>query len=471
MSAPRLHIHSVELGERMMPFAHAFRFGPSVVEAAPQAFVRVEAEVEGFGRATGLAAEMMMPKWFDKNPAKSPADTVDDLRRGLIQAARVYANAGSGTAFGLSAAARAPQSMWAQRDGVPALAANFGPALLDKAVLDALLQAMKLPLAEGLKHNAMGLDGRLTPDLSARQIDGFLRGLTPAPAVALRHTVGLLDALDGPHGLATEIAAARLAFFKIKIGGDLAADVARLEAIAAILAEAAPGYAATLDANEQYDPDRLAELVQALARPRLRAFRDRLLYVEQPFDRRETFAAPLPSALDGLAVIIDEADDALDSFPRAAALGYRGVSSKSCKGLYKSILNAARVSAWNAGGTRGPFLISAEDLTCQAGLGIEQDTALVAALGLTHGERNGHHYVDGFGPAPDAESRAFLAACPELYAERDGRIGLDVSRGLIPTAGLLRAPGFARRAEPEWASLSPIPLTPITDQRLQEISA
>ncbi|QRG08495.1 enolase [Xanthobacter dioxanivorans] len=456
MDAPRLVLRSVEIFERLMPFMHPFRFGPSVVEAAPQAFVRVEAEVPGFGVATGCSAEMMMPKWFDKDPSKSPADTVDDLRRGLVNAASAYLAAGADTAFGLSAAVRPGQDAWAEREKVPALAAGFGPALLDKAVLDALLRAIGVGVLDGLRRNAMGLDARLTPDLEPGRLAAFLAGLVASPAVAVRHTIGLLDPLDGPHGLPNLIAAAQLAFFKIKIGGDIDADITRLEEIAVTLDAVAPGFVATLDANEQYDPDRLEMLADALGRPSLAVLRARLLYVEQPFDRRATFAAPLSPALHGLTVIIDEADDAYDSFVRASALGYRGVSSKACKGLYKSILNAARVKAWNAAGVRAPFLLSGEDLTCQAGLAVEQDTALIAALGLTHGERNGHHYVAGFGPAPEAEARAFAAAHPDLYTEQDGRIVLDVRRGLLPTRALLAAPGFARRAEPDWESLAPI---------------
>jgi hypothetical protein len=46
--------------------------------------------------------------------------------------------------------------------------------------------------------------------------------------------------------------------------------------------------------------------------------------------------------------IIDEADDSYDAFPAANALGYRGISSKSCKGFYKSIANATRAAAWSA---------------------------------------------------------------------------------------------------------------------------
>lgn len=452
MTAPRLRILSVEVRERMMPFVRPFRFGPSVVEAAPQAFVRIELEVEGAGRAVGQSAEMMMPRWFDKAPHKSPEQTVDDLRRVLLHAAALYADAPWSTAYGLSADAAAMQLGWAEGRGIPALAAHFGPALLDKAVVDALLRALSLTFPEGLSRNVMGLDARNARDLSADQISALLASLAPVPAVAVRHTIGLLDPLEGPHGLSAEIAAARLRFFKIKIGGDLAADFDRLAAITALLTHLAPDFRATLDANEQYDPERLCQLAAGLDTPALRPLKARLLYIEQPFDRAETFTRPLPPALDGIPVIIDEADGGLDAFPRAIALGYRGVSSKTCKGLYKSILNAVRVRAG-----QGTFL-TAEDLTCQPGLGLQQDLALVATLGLTHGERNGHHYVAGFGPAPEEEAGAFAAAHPDLYRLTDKGAALDVSRGVLATAALLSAPGFAKRAEPGWASLAPVTL-------------
>ena len=59
-------------------------------------------------------------------------------------------------------------------------------------------------------------------------------------------------------------------------------------------------------------------------------------------------------------------------------------------------------------------------------------------------------------PAPEREARAFFDAHPDLYTQRNGRLGLDVSRGLLPTRSLLEAPGFARAAEPDWNSLTPI---------------
>ncbi len=47
--------------------------------------------------------------------------------------------------------------------------------------------------------------------------------------------------------------------------------------------------------------------------------------------------------------------------------------------------------------------MSAEDLTTQGGIAVQQDLLLASLVGATHIERNGHHYVDGMGGAPQAE--------------------------------------------------------------------
>ena len=77
----------------------------------------------------------------------------------------------------------------------------------------------------------------------------------------------------------------------------------------------------------------------------------RSLSVAMSYNDKELMKSHLEEALatftDYLVEIIDEADGDYGAFPRAASLGYRGVSSKSCKGLYKSLLNAARARAWN----------------------------------------------------------------------------------------------------------------------------
>jgi hypothetical protein len=146
-------------------------------------------------------------------------------------------------------------------------------------------------------------------------------------------------------------------------------------------------------------------------------------------------------------VIIDESDDALDAFPRAKALGYKGVSSKTCKGLYKSLINRARCAAWGEG-----YFMSGEDLTIQPGLALQQDCALVSLLGLTHLERNGHHYVNGMADLPQHEQNAFLAAHPDLYERSHGAVRVKIAGGKL-ALGSLDCTGYASAAMPAWETM------------------
>ncbi|MBP2315710.1 hypothetical protein [Azospirillum soli] len=451
MDAPRLRIKAVELFERPVRFVKPFRFGAVTVEEAPQAFVRALVAVEGVGEAWGCTAEMMMPRWFDKRPERSPAQTVDGLRRSLALAREAYlAVARPAAAFAHHAEARKVQETACLAAGETRLSAAYGPALIAKAVLDGLLRAVGLDFFTGMAANVAGIDARLTPDLAGFDLDGFLKGLSPLEAVSVRHTVGLLDDPEGLRALASN-----LRHFKIKLGGDPAADIARLRAIAAVLDAMPGGYRATLDGNEQYpDTAALGAFLDGMeAAPDLAAFRRNLLYIEQPIARERALDEPLGSIGAYHAFIIDESDDSYAAFPQARAVGYRGVSSKSCKGLYKAVLNAARCAAWNGDGAR--HFVSAEDLTCQAGLAVQQDAALVALLGIGHAERNGHQYVHGFAGAPDTEAEAFLTAHPGFYTRDGGGVRLNVDGGSLPTAPV-RVPGFAHAAEPRWDSLQPL---------------
>src|SRR5207344_2355281 len=106
----RLAVKDIAFFERPVRFARPFRFGAVVINATPQAFVRVEIEVEGKGRATGASAEFLVPKWFDKRAHLAPEDTVGELRRSLVIARELYlSNKGFDTAFGLHAACIARQ--------------------------------------------------------------------------------------------------------------------------------------------------------------------------------------------------------------------------------------------------------------------------------------------------------------------------------------------------------------------------
>jgi hypothetical protein len=428
------------------------------VEGASQAFIRVEIALEDGRTATGATAELMVPKWFDKNPALSTDDTVDELRRSLSIARGIYlARQQHDTAFGLHAAALPMQMERCATEGIPALAAAFGPAQLDKAILDALLRAHDIDIFRGMAANIAGLDARLTPDIDAAAIRQFLSSRQPLARVAMRHTIGMLDPLEGPGGLEEIDAAYGCRHFKIKLNGDPVADAARLAAIDAELRRLDIDYRATVDANEQYaDLASLATLCDALETDAaLASLAGRLLYIEQPLPRELTLQTPLGGLAARFAFIIDEADDHYAAFPEARRLGYRGISSKACKGIYKSLLNGARAMTWNAGAGEDRNFISAEDLTCQAGLAVQQDTALIAFHGIAHAERNGHHYVDGFAGAPQAEQAAFAQAHPDLYRRGGGQTRLIIENGGISTRSLA-AIGFASAAMPDWSSLQPL---------------
>jgi hypothetical protein len=333
------------------------------------------------------------------------------------------------------------------------LAAQFGAAQLDKALADAALRAAGLGWCDGVRAGVLG--DPWSPRLALQRPD----------SVALRHTVGLADRLTGtdagsdPHDglpvtLQDVIAAYGVRFFKLKLCGDVAADLARLAAIAAVLDRAAGDYRVTLDGNETFsDAASLGRHWRSLCTsPALAGLLQRTLLLEQPLARAVALQQAIADLGITVPVILDESDDHAQAFEEGIALGYRGVSSKACKGLYRSLRNAALIAERPTQG----LLLSGEDLTCQAGLAVQQDTLLAASLGVAHIERNGHHYVDGFGVAPDGEALAFAEAHAGLYRrDASGRVRLAVHAGRLDLRSL-HGPGFAHAAEPDWASLQAI---------------
>jgi hypothetical protein len=451
----RLAVRDISFFERPVTFARPFRFGAVIINATPQAFVRVEIEVEGEGRTTGASAEFLVPKWFDKRPHLSPEETVTDLRRSLLIARDIYlAHSAFETAFGLHAACVGAQIEACAREDIPPLAAAYGPAEIDKAILDALLRCADVDFFDGMAGNIAGVNARLSRDLDDVEVSRFLAGRKRLERVAIRHTVGMDDKVEGGGGVADQKENAGARYFKLKLNGDPAHDTDRLIRIGKELATLPYDYRVTLDANEQYsDLAGLRALVERLDRDAaLRPIAQKLLYIEQPMPRDITRQSPL-GALARRDFIVDEADDSYDAFPVARALGYRGISSKSCKGIYKSVINATRAAKWSASGER--CFIAGEDLTCQAGLSLQQDLALGALIGVTHAERNGHHYVDGFGDTPAAEAETFLASHPDLYVRDGGKVRLAIHDGDLLTESLT-IPGFATSVHPDWSTMSPL---------------
>ena len=458
--APLLRVKDVAIFERRLTMRMPFRFGAATVTEAAPIFVSLVVEDRQGRVATGYAAELMVPKWFDKNPALSHADNEQQLRRSVHLAAGLATQAAPATAFGLHAALEPQQHAQAAAEGLNGLIASFGVALIDRAILDALCRLHDLSVTQAIRANLPDIDTSTTPDIHGFDVSGFLKKLAPQRTIHLRHTVGYIDPLnadeineprcnDGlPECLTEEIETYGIHFFKLKVSGRPQDDTQRLKAIAAVL-DRLPDYKITLDGNEQFaDEAAVIDLMDRIeAEPSLKRLRQSLLFVEQPIIRTVALSQPVTTLAKRVALEIDESDGTKDAFLEAKAQGYRGVSSKSCKGFYRSLLNRMRVETWN-GETAGGYFMSAEDLTTQAGIAVQQDLALAALLGLGHIERNGHHYVDGMQGASQRENAAWLSAHGDLYRQQNGRARLDIKNGQLSLETVLGAKGLgvARRA-------------------------
>lgn len=469
--APRLRVVDVAFYERPVTLRLPFRFGVVTLTEAPQTFVRARIRLASGHEATGFAAEMLAPKWFDKDLALSNEQNFEQLRTALGTAAELYLQADSDmTAFALHAECADQHYRACAGRALNSLVAGFGTALLDRAILDGLCRSAASSVFEAVRSNLPGLGAQTARDLEGFDIDAFLACLRPARSIHARHTVGLVDAIaeadvdaetrvdDGlPESLEACVARYRHGYFKLKAGGDAKADIDRLLRIAAVLDSAPEPYWATLDGNEQYpDAESVIDLWRRIEEtPRLKRLADSIMFIEQPIVRASALEEPIHPLAALKPVEIDESDSDINAFPRARRLGYTGISSKSCKGFYRSLLNAARVAKWNEEDSATAYFMSAEDLTTQAGVAVQQDLTLATLIGCTHVERNGHHYADGMAGAPPAEQAAFVAAHPDIYCDASGHARVRIEGGQM-RIGSLDTPGIGCAVEPYWSALTPM---------------
>jgi hypothetical protein len=451
--APRARILSIDLFERKVRLRLPFGFGVVTLTECSQAFVRLVADIGG-ARVTGATAELLLPKWFDKSPALTNEQNAEQLRLALRTARESYlADSQPQTAWTLSNEAGVAATDRLVSLGLPPLAAQYGRALIDKALADAVLRSASASWVDGVSAGLLG-------DPYAARLPW-----TRSTRVQVRHTVGFADRISEPAGDARQapaslrpdslervIRAQRIRLFKIKLASDLRADMDRLTHICSVIEAHAPSdWRATLDGNENFEgPEPLREFWQAArAHPRVSGLLDRTLLLEQPLARSVALTTDITRCGVDVPVIIDESGATDDAFEIALGLGYRGVSTKSCKGLFRSMHSASLVARDSR------LILSGEDLMCQAGLALQQDTVLASSLGVHHIERNGHHFVGGFGEAPQAEAQAFAAAHPDLYRLDPDGVHVGIDDGGMQIASL-HGPGFASAVHPDWDSMTPL---------------
>ena len=421
-----------------------FRFGAVTVTEADLLTCRVNARAADGRETEGWSADLLVPRWFRKDVERTPTEDAAALASSAEAAARLCVDGARPDETLAAASARVfAARVLAQPSEAPdLLERGFGVALVERALMDASCRSAGISFAEALRRDLFG----------AGSFDAH-----PRETIAVRHTIGMLDALrvadiapeqrvkDGlPQALEEDVAAYGLRWFKIKIGASFDADRARLLDLARFFAERDIDPALTLDGNEQFtDFCALADLLEAVAAdPNGARLLERTRFIEQPIARARSFD---PEVHLGLArvtrfapLILDEADALPEHFRRAAALGYRGVSVKNCKGVLRA-LATARVCA-NSGGR---LFQSGEDLTNLPVLALQQDLCTAACLGLQHLERNGHHYFRGLDHLPVAAQRAAAAAHPDLYrALPGGGFGLRIANGRIRLGSVLATIGY-----------------------------
>ncbi|MCB2054477.1 MAG: mandelate racemase [Geminicoccaceae bacterium] len=468
MSAPRLRVTGSRLRIRNLFTRLPFRFGSVTMEAAPLALLEVDVAFEDGGTQRGVAGDFLSIKWFDKRPEKSPAENVADLLQALRHARAVYSEAGAGTPFGSWDATYDEIERRVSADGFVRLGASFAASMLERAVIDATGRHLGQSFDAMVRTNALGIvPQKVHADLGQGDLERALPE-RPSARVAVRHTVGLVDPLaageadaapdDGlPVTLAQYLTRDGLRWLKIKVSGDVEADRARLERIAAVIASHGRPVRCTLDGNEQFSSvEQLASFFEAVrTAPELHSLWRSVAFIEQPLHRDTAMARPLDAAerrAIGRPLLIDESDDRPTAFREAIELGYRGVSHKNCKGVYKSLLNAALAARHDRADDR--HFLSAEDLTNLPMVPLQADLAVVATLGIEHAERNGHHYFHGLDHLTDGERRRALGHHPELYGEaglriRDGM--LEIGSLQVPGLGVVDRPDeVAGVAEEDW---------------------
>ena len=96
--------------------------------------------------------------------------------------------------------------------------------------------------------------------------------------------------------------------------------------------------------------------------------------------------------------------------------------------------------------------MSGEDLTTLPGVNVQQDLALATLLGITHLERNAHHFFRGMADLSRIEQEAFLKAHPDLYIRDQDFVRIDIKSGRMAIKSL-DCVGFAAGAEPDWKAL------------------
>ncbi len=446
---------------------------PSTGKRRPRGILmcRMEISDDQGRKAWGASGDRPSFGWLDK---RLRYDSEQKLNRlfDLVQAARKFHldHPRFVSPFVQWANCHAEIQRIARQDDHESLSASYASSLIERAMIDAVCRLHKRSFFQMLREDGFGFDpGRFFPELKGVTFSKILPQ-RPLTQLHIRHTVGLSDPIraadqpkekrvnDGePETLEEYIRHDGLRYFKVKISGNPAADLDRLNRIWSTVLKADQPVV-TLDGNESADNiDAFARFVEDFEK-KLPGLFQHTAFIEQPLTRKLTHDTATTGTIHRISkkklLVIDEADGNTTSFKHAFPIGYSGVSHKNCKGVFKSLMNFCLCRHFNETTKRHAFQ-TGEDLSLMPVVPLQQDFAALAAMNISHCERNGHHYAYGNDHLTEAEQELALKHHPDLYTRRRGEIFLNIRRGRIDCRSLQSA-GFATRFEPDWNSMSPL---------------
>ena len=246
----KVKLEEVERYERHVKMRLAFRFGVITVTDATQAVIRVRVSLPDGRTSHGVAAEALAAKWFEKSPEFTDEQNLDQLRQSLDLAIELYRAQGFDTPSTCSPApmpsSRSAARRWASIRWWRPTGRRCSTAR--SSMRWAGPPGNPSPQMIAQQSCRASATTSLTPDIADADLAPLPGRPEAGPSIEVRHTVGLVDPLtaadrpaservnDGlPETLEEVVSYYRGRYYKLKVGGDIKADLERLSRIAAVL--------------------------------------------------------------------------------------------------------------------------------------------------------------------------------------------------------------------------------------------
>ena len=168
MNAVEIRLEDVRFYMRNVHTRMPFKYGAAVLTAVPILHVVAQGVLKNGTPVQGVAADILPPKWFDKDPAKSYEDNVADLLWAARAARTAYLDAARSpkSFFAIWQAGYAQTVSAGDAHGLNRLTAVHGSTLMERALIDAVGCGVGASYFELLKANLLGLDlGAIHPEL------------------------------------------------------------------------------------------------------------------------------------------------------------------------------------------------------------------------------------------------------------------------------------------------------------------